>query len=249
MDRFQLVLLHQPSYGERSKDIRDYFGKLLALRIQGYFHEHGHRYIPVDIYDHFASHLLLLCNGEAVACARIVDHAACVQHELAFPPVTLLSQSGSPSAVAAVQQFVQQYGQQGGVGYDSAFTLCPAIRQQRLAATVVKVMHGLWMLYHHNSQPRRFVVSATLRLKTERLFSKLGCAPVCCDPYFQLHSINSELAMMMLFSRPSALAQEWMAHYQTLWDARIELGTPFSTAAIVPTASQPSSSQRLALHG
>lgn len=230
MHSYQLYLLHSPSALPQHGECQHLFGELLALRIRGYVREHGPGVMPVDAYDHFSTHLLLCQDGQPVACAKFIPFLDCQSQQRAFPPGELLERAGNQPAQQATEAFIRRLiARNLDLTYDCAFTLCPTIRQSQEAATIVRIMHGAWMCYHHSVGPRHFIVSATLRLKTERLFLRLGCQPVCKQAEYRLHSVNNEPALMMCFEQGSPLAQSWIAQYRPLWEQRRELGLPHAS--------------------
>lgn len=232
MHHYQLYLLHSPSALPQHGECQQLFGELLALRIRGYVREHGLTVMPVDAYDHFSTHLLLCQDERPVACAKFIPFQDCLSQQRTFPPTELLARAGNEPARRATEAFIARLqARHLDLSYDCAFTLCPGARRSQEAASIVRMMHGAWMCYHDSVGPRHFIVSATLRLKTERLFQRLGCQPVCKQAEYRLHSINDEPALMMHFEQGTPLAQSWISHYRPLWEQRRELGLPHASFA------------------
>ncbi len=229
MNGYKLFVLNNVSFTDVSRTEQDIFGALLTLRIRGYFDFHGHSVMPVDHHDHYCTNLLL-CeeqNGcyEPIACAKIVTLSDCRHFGHIFPPIEILERSENGAALDSVHEIVRQAMVAGEeLSYDCSFTIAPHIRRSSKSRAVAKLMFSLWLNFHQQRGINRFVLSATLTTKTDRMFTKLGCTPVCDDASYRLYCINNEPALMMHFNDYTPLAHSWMKSAQAVWNARDEIG-------------------------
>ena len=229
MENYQLFVLDRVSYSELNTFEENILGSLLTLRIKGYFDFHGHNVMPVDPHDHYCTNLLL-CEKKGdeyypLACAKVIKYSDCEARGLKFPPVDILENSQNKEALASVNKLIADASEAGeDITYDCSFTICPGKRGNHNSAQVAKYLLASWLSYHHNCDINQFILSATIKTKTDRTFSRLGCIPVCSDAFYELYSINYEQALMMHFDDYSPQAKRWIKDARTLWENRIEIG-------------------------
>ncbi|PSU32789.1 hypothetical protein [Photobacterium lutimaris] len=229
MDNYQLFVLNCVSYSDLNTSEENIFGSLLTLRIKGYFDFHGHNVMPVDQHDHYCTNLLL-CEKSGdeyypLACAKVINYSDCQERGMKFPPVDILENSQNKEALDSVNRLIEQAKVAGeDITYDCSFTICPDKRGNHNSAHVAKYLLASWLSYHHHNNINQFILSATIKTKTDRTFSRLGCKPVCSDTFYKLYSINYEQALMMNFDDYSHQALRWIKDARGLWENRIEIG-------------------------
>ena len=229
MANYQLFVLNRVSYSDLNTFEETIFGSLLTLRIKGYFDFHGHNVMPVDQHDHYCTNLLL-CEKKndgylPLACAKIIRNSDCEKYGATFPPIDILENSDNQQALDSVVERIEQAKQKGeDITYDCSFTISPSQRKHSHSASIAKYLLASWLSYHQHNDILNFILSATIKTKTDRTFSRLGCLPVCSDAYYKLYSINYEQALMMYFDDYSPQALRWIKDARCLWDNRIEIG-------------------------
>ena len=229
MAKYQLFVLNHVSFSDVSPMEEKIFGALLTLRIKGYFKYHGHNVMPVDQHDHYCTHLLLCEETDGkyapLACAKFIKYSDCEKYGFDFPPIDILERSNNKEALSRAKEMIHQACLRGEeLSYDCSFTIAPEVRKSRKGGIVAKFILASWLCYHKHSQLNNIILSATVKTKTDRTFSRLGCLPICDDAYYDLYSINNERAQMMYFDDYSPQALKLIKYGCDIWESRMEIG-------------------------
>lgn len=68
----------------------------------------------------------------------------------------------------------------------------------------------------------QFLISAIAKVKTDRLFIKLGFKPIGANPYYVYKGLESEQFTILMYDGGNDLSGEWIEATRKLWDARFE---------------------------
>ncbi len=207
---------------------KQFFGHLLALRMDGYSAVHGQGVVPIDPYDYFATNILLYKeisgNILPLACSRIVRYSDCVENNVDFLPFLLLDNERNKNTIREITQVVESKLEDGeDITFDSSFTVSPLFKYSSESNQIIKHIIGAVFHWHRENGQNSFFASATLKVKTDRLFVRLGLHPVSNDSNYMLHSVNNEPALMMKYiDSPTRHTRKWMEDSQKIWEKRLQ---------------------------
>ncbi len=225
-NQYKLCVIEKPFSTYRTKKAKKIIGHLLSLRMEGYNAVHGPSVIPIDKYDYIATNLLLYKEQDddiiPLACSRILRHSECVTNNMDFFPLSLLNNNLNKKTKESIKNTVQQRNAIGqDITFDSSFTISPELKGSPESQRVIKYILGAVLNWHKDNNENYFFASATIKVKTDKLFSKLGLIPISDDSQYILTNVNNEPAVMMKYvNSPTQQATRWMADSRVLWDSR-----------------------------
>lgn len=225
-DIYKLCIIEKPFLNNSEKKFKSFFGHLLSLRMEGYSAVHGIDVIPIDKYDYFAINFFLYKELEGdiipLACSRIIRYSECIANDMEFTPLSLLHSMKNNNTKQGIQQLISDRVANGqDITFDSSFTISPELKGSVESQRVIKYVIGSVLNWHKDNDENCFIASATLKVKTDRLFSKLGLAAISDDSNYNLQNVNNEPALMMKFTEsPTQQAHRWMDDSRSLWENR-----------------------------
>ena len=230
-NKYQVVVIENPCLAWDDMHVKDFFVKIAKLKIEGFQYEYGLNVMPLNAHDFFATHVVLceVDNGELtpISAMKISKYSVCNFFAHSFPPMDLALQGGNSALAKEIEDIVKQITQQGKeITYDASWTTRPDIRNSNLINRISRIVFALWINYHLFNSIPNLIVSATLKVKTDKIFYATGCVPISKDPYYKLIEVDNQDAMMFSCNRFSDMILRNAERYQDLWDNRIEYGNP-----------------------
>ena len=225
---YRLCIIEKPFEPEACYSQKNFFGKLLTLRMEGYSAVHGKGVVPIDPYDYFATNILLYKEVMGtiipVACSRIIRYSDCLDNNLAFPPLNLLDDHCNKNTIEVILHLLDEAFRKGReITFDSSFAIAPSFKCTSESNLIIKYIMGAVFHWHKEYDTNIFIASATIKVKTNRLFERLGLSPVANDSNYRLLSVNNEPALMMKFlNSPTKRTQKWMEASNSLWENRLQ---------------------------
>ncbi len=223
---YKLYILHGMSVDTNTLH-GETFMSMLSLRIAGYEKIYNDKAMPIDIYDFFSIQMLL-CNGskksEPLACVRFVSLKDCENRSVPFLPLARVSgDTSNPQLIECVKQFMQNNKKQNII-YNSSLTITPSISSIRERQKIVKTIIGAALNYHESIGSRNFMASAPVKVRTDKLFQRVGFKTFCENPYYLLKTLNNEKTAILRHVDNTKTYKEWLAETKSLWEHRRELG-------------------------
>jgi hypothetical protein len=224
---YKLAVIKSP-FNQRETESRLYFGMMLSLRMSGYSKIHGIKVVPIDVYDYFSTNILLYeeLNGKKtpLASCRIISLDDCKMNNLDFPPLENLYKSKNIDAYNQVMEIIRQNRRNNlDTTYDCSLTISPEIMNTKKSKIVIKYIVGSTLQWHLHKNINIFIVSATLKVKTDKLFKKLGFCEISNNSIYNLESVNNELAVMMKYTgNPTPYGTQWIKDSENIWRRREE---------------------------
>jgi len=247
-EEYKIYVLEKPFSFHASREYKKFLGYLLSLRMDGYSAVHGQDVVPIDQYDYFATNILLYkeVKNEIIplACSRIIRYSDCLLNNIEFFPLKLLKDKKNKKTRKYIEELLNERAKKGlDVTFDSSFTISPELNNSMESQKVVKHIMGAVFNWHKEYNENCFLASATIKVKTgrlfsklglscvcvktDRLFSKLGLSCVCDDSEYKLQSVNNEPAVMMKFNNSHTnRTNKWMKSSEFIWDNRNMVTSP-----------------------
>lgn len=209
-----------------------FFSKIAKLKIDGYQFEYGKNVMPMSSYDFFGTHIVV-CEEkknelEPLAIAKISRYSVCEYFNHSFQPIELARKGGNESLAIEIENILnfamENYGE---ITYDSSWTVRPDIRSDRVNAIILRIILSMWINYHLDYSINDFIVSATLKVGTDKMFFTTGCTPITENPYYKLIEVDNQKAMMFRCEQFSKTILTNANKYRELWDKRLLYGEEF----------------------
>lgn len=234
--KFRAVVFENPGLNW-DEDTQKFFSKITKLKIDGYQHEYGKNVMPMSSYDYFGTHIVV-CEEEdnkelsPLAIAKVSRYSICKYFNHDFQPIELAKKGGNYALAREIENILkyamEKYGE---ITYDSSWTVRPDIRNGRMNAVVLRIILSMWINYHLDYSIFDFIVSATLKVGTDKMFVTTGCKPVTANPYYKLIEVDNQSAMMFRCTEFSSTILNNAKKYRELWDKRVTYGTEFVAQA------------------
>lgn len=216
-------------------DLNSDFGRIcmemLALRIGGYYKYYGNKLMPVDLYDHFSNHIVLYKNtgklNRPLSCLRYISLSKCRENDLLFLPLARISSTSNSELEKHINHLIlNNKNESNDLIYNSGLTIDPSITCNKERRIIIKHTVGAALNCHKNAGNREFIISAITKVKTDRLFTKLGFKPICNNPYYVYKGLESEKFMILMFDGGNDLSQSWINDTGDFWNFRFEFHKP-----------------------
>jgi hypothetical protein len=224
-DEYKLAVIKNPFFNKEYDKGKFIFSQAISLRMEGYAYVHGENIIPIDQYDFFSTNLLIYKEkGKEdiipFACCKIISYRDCLKNNLPFPPLEYLKEDKNTDSLLEVTKLVTEA--ENDISFVCSFTIAPALQGTQESLSVIKYTIGS-VLNWHKDEKINFITSATLKVKTDKLFKKLGFLEVSDNSLYHLKSINNEEAIIMKYIHtPSKQGKKWLNDSFNLWEERIE---------------------------
>lgn len=236
--RLRVVVIDCPYDSWEDGQTASFFGKMVGLKLRGYKPEYAYGVMPVDTTDFLANHQLV-CRIEddgsmnPLLGFRSLTYDRCQLHNLPFAGISLCRAAGAPAQEKRVAEIVQSaVDRNRTIAYDSAYTIDPAIRQDReLTRTLREIFKGIYVLYRQDYGIHEQIAGGTIRFKTDQFFEYWGYRPLSTSdgellPPIQVASLLRESVRVMhletLTEKSITEAQPW----KLMWKNRLTLSSP-----------------------
>lgn len=201
--------------------------EMLALRIGGYYKYYGNKLMPLDLYDHFSNHIVLskkIGNEfKSIACVRYISLSRCIENDFVFLPLSRISSTSNAELEHHINHLIlNNKNDSNDFIYNSGLTIHPSVTCSKEKRSIIKYIVGAALNCHKDAGNRKFIISAIAKVKTDRLFIKLGFKPICGNPYYVYKGLESEQFMILMFDGGNDLSEEWIEDTRKLWSARFE---------------------------
>ena len=219
---YKLAEIKNPFFNKKYDKGKFIFSQAISLRMEGYAYVHGENVIPIDQYDFFSTNLLIYKEKKEniipFASCKIISYRDCLKNNLPFPPLEYLKDD--KDLLLKVINLIKE--EENDISFVCSFTISPELQGTQESLLVIKYTIGS-VLNWHKDKKINFITSATLKVKTDKLFKRLGFLEVSENPLYHLKSINNEEAIMMKYIHtPSKQGKKWLNDSCDLWEERIE---------------------------
>lgn len=139
-ENFKIVLIRSPYEIMHFPLVSEMFPKIIQLKTSGYRLEYGSLFLPFDVSDFVASHLLLcekMVTGELrpVLGFKSVTLKKCDDHRINFPILNFLDAPHPENAYQkTIKSILNQYRERGledRIAYNGSFTVSPDLRENK----------------------------------------------------------------------------------------------------------------------
>lgn len=224
-EQYQLFLLDGLNCNKNTSHGK-IFMDMLAMRISGYHRFYGNKLMPIDLYDHFGTHLVLCKKGSAgenmlVSCVRSIDYSGCETNGVDFLPIARVT-TYNPGLVEEIKILINK---NKGLSYDSGLTINPLIVSSTETYQILKYMIGAALNYHRYRKSKAFLVSAITKTKTDRLFLKVGFKPICSNANYKLKGMENDDFVMMRYTEDNIFSRGLIKEAKYLWENRLEMSS------------------------
>lgn len=228
MENYKIIEFNNPGI-DWCGSTQELFSKITKLKIDGYQHEYGQNVMPMSSHDYFSSHIIICEEKDndlfPLAISKVTKYSLCQYFNQPFPPIELVRKGGNEKLAVEIESIIKDtIDKYGEITYDSSWTIRPDIRNTRANTIVIRMMLAEWINYHIDSALNDFLVSATLKVGTDKIFLTTGCEPISDDPYYQLIEVDNQKAMMLHCMQISDKMLYNASKYRSLWDNRIVIG-------------------------
>jgi|GEM_PF-1618667 len=226
--QYQLFVLENPSNNWDDVLQQEIFFKIAKLRLEGYRHEYGPTVMPLNTGDFYCTTLALF-EKEAdsfvpLATARICRYSVCKYYNITFPLLAITANGGNTLLHREVERIISEVDyNHKDISYDSSWTMTPKLRKTQLGTIVNLVFISQWINYHLDHSLDDFIVSATIKVKTDTFFNKLGGIPVVKNSLYSLKEVNNEDAVILRINEFSDFAMRLAKEYRYIWENRITI--------------------------
>ena len=126
------------------------FCQMLATKKQGYLTMHESRFLPVNTYDFFSIHILLIdkLSKETILTAKIVTYFDCEFFHIKFP---LLDMEGvfNPSEMQEVNEIISSRVKDGhNISYSGGWTINPKFKGLGMSPLLRDIYTGIHYQVH-----------------------------------------------------------------------------------------------------
>ena len=229
---FQIVALTYPYKTWFTQPTQALFNEILSLKLKGYGAEYPFGVLPIDTTDFIASHYMVgfqsKKNFRPLMAFKTTPLRRCEQHQLSFPGLNLVQQAQAPEHIAQVQKIMERVlWQKKELAYLASWTVDPIVRKDKeMAQKLRDIFKGLFVHCHRELNVEEVLIGGTLRFKTERIFSELGCQPLTDQFQMELSPIQvkhlfAEKVMVMHLQKFSENAEHSARNCADLWEKRI----------------------------
>lgn len=234
--KLRIVLLDCPYDTIDSKITQMLFGRIAALKINGYRREYPYGVLPVGTLDFIAQHLVV-CEerqGELfpVIGMKTITLARCDQFNQRFPAYDLVAGHADDRWERAMHEFIDNAVRRNEpVAYASSLTADQAYRTNPVLKKFLWDVSALLFIRFFSTERIGPVISgSTVRFKVQEMTKFVGHEdltlngeplPVMpCKPFF------GEPVKLMALRKPPQEALDWAKQLDTLWQSRIVISAP-----------------------
>ena len=197
------------------------FAEMLSLRISGYKKFYGCKTMPIDIYDHFSHQLLLseCINGHELflACVRFVSLEECDKHNTVFLPLARVSADTENKSLKDDLLEVINSRKGNNLYYNSSLTISPSIKTFKKNNEVLKTIIGAALAYHQFLDSKNWLTSAPIKVRTDKLFKRLGYKSFGTNAYYLLKTLNNEKTILLRHQQENHTYRSWLNGAKNLW--------------------------------
>ncbi|MCM2276782.1 MAG: hypothetical protein NDJ89_01745 [Oligoflexia bacterium] len=226
----RVIVLESPYDQIQNPGIQALFGKIVALKIEGYRRVYPDGVLPVDSHDFIATHYLVCeekpSGPEILMGYKNVTLSQCLRHRLAYPGLNVLRGSeGTEAHQQALQAILDRCSRdRTPLTYGSSWTISPAIPKGELKDFLKDLMTAMLVSSELEAGIPERVSCGGLRVKTDQYFQALGYRPLESRgaplPPFAQGSLFGEQAIMLHCTRFSDRALALADRFAGLWQER-----------------------------
>jgi hypothetical protein len=234
LESLRLVVLDCPYETWNDPPVREWFGKMVALKLMGYQKEYPWGILPLDGSDFIGTHLMVCEEREGqllpLLAYKSISLGRCRIHQSTFPVLGLAMGCRSERHVAALEAILARHeADPSRLSYDGSWTIHPEARRDQQRTTLLReIMQAVHVLHHERRGTQEFLSLGAVRFKVEQFLGFWGYRPILdlsgvMDP-LRLHAYFNEKVMMMhLVGEFSPAARALAEKYRSLWGSRIEI--------------------------
>jgi len=192
MDKYILYSIKGISHNQKSEHGKITFD-LFSVKLSGYNKHFGNKYMPIDIYDYYATHFLLYKKDKnnqllPIACVRSIRYEDCVENDIEFLPITRVKNSNL-QLLSCIQNKIKQDTR---LSYDSGLTIVSDLLTLKETYQVLNYMMGIVLNYHIENKDKMFLITAVEKTKTDKLFKKIGFSELIDNASYNFHGWSNE---------------------------------------------------------
>ncbi len=234
--RLKIVILDSFYDAREDVQVRDFFAKVMQLKLKGYLHEYPHGTLPIDSSDFFCTHFTVCLqegagstNLRPIMAFKSVGSDRCAHFNVSFPAITILGNGETPLK-RRIRKMLDESAMNGSViHYGSSWTIDPEVREDRSLTRLLRdYFIAMNTLHFERIAPATLMACGILRFKTEQFLGSLGYSPVVVPggegAFFKHAFLNLEPSVMVGAQDVSATAREIAERFRKSWNDRLELG-------------------------
>jgi hypothetical protein len=210
---------------------REFFPKIMQLKLKGYLAEYPHGTLPIDSTDFLCTHYTICIEEKSelrpIMAFKSIGSDRCRHFNVTFPAITILGNCGETPLKRQIQLMLLDAEQKGSsIHYGSSWTIDPEIRNDR---ELTKLLRDYFIatntLHFEMIAPIELMACGILRFKTEQFLGSLGYCPVDLrgsgDANFFHAFLNQEPSIMVHATEVSDEAKLIAESFREAWKKRI----------------------------
>ncbi|MBD65841.1 MAG: hypothetical protein CME62_11585 [Halobacteriovoraceae bacterium] len=243
IEDYQIVIIENLKFHWHDPDIRQLYGDLMQIKIDGYGKTYGDNVISADKADFFGTHLMVCKKGirlKPVLGYKSVTTKQCLDFHLKFPGLKLVESDASKVCVKAFEKILANAAKGGReISFDYSWAQDPNIRNIRTPEVVQffrDITMGLGVLHHQEFQIDEMMTCGVIKVKTDLFFEKMGLRKVSFDSKFKQKDLNGDEVHIFHTDQFSDYAYQVAEKYRKLWDGKIVIGSQVNRGIIKKVA-------------
>jgi len=225
MNKYVLYRIKGISHNQRSEHGKITFD-LFSVKLSGYNKHFGNKYMPIDIYDYFATHFLLYKeeyeNKELIpiACVRSIRYEDCFKNDIEFLPITRVKNSNK-RLLSTIQNEIKKDKR---ISYDSGLTIVSDLLVFKEIYQVLNYMMGIMLNYHIENKDKMFLITAVEKTKTDKLFKKIGFSELIDNASYNLHGWSNEGKFFIFnYTNGNQESKKIILDSKKIWDEHLNI--------------------------
>ncbi len=236
MNDLKIVILRCPYINWSLAETKDFFTKMIALKLEGYQQRHFHGVMPIDQIDFIANHVLI-CekinnNLIPISGAKSLPYYFCKPFRVEFTPISVFKKGNylehlqyTNNIIADCEKSTRQ------LTYYGAWTQSPDIKDNGLKSILKEIFAATLLLHHQEEKITDIIGFGLPKFKTDLFFYKLGGEKARLNnvelEHIPLEHLNEIESAFIHFTGFSPYIEEMVTKYKKLWNERITIGKSF----------------------
>lgn len=234
-DSFRILVLDCPYDSWETPETKEWFGKIIELKLKGYRREYPYGVLPMDTSDFIATHLIIAKDSEAglepVMAYRSVSQDRCQKHSISLPVLSLMKQLAAAEHAAEIQKIIDHCAsEKTRLCYASSLAVAEEYAGHPELKEILKMVN---VCHTREDKVSEILAGGVLRFKMDRFYSFMGYNKLAHNgsplEALKIPFACNELTGFFHLKEFSDEAKEIAKKYEYLWAERIILGKPSKT--------------------
>lgn len=227
---FKILVLDCPYDSWETDETREWFGKIIKLKLTGYRREYPYGVLPMDTSDFIATHLVIAIEKkgqlEPVMAYRSVSHDRCQKHSLSLPVLSLMKQLSATQHAEEIQEIIERCeAQKKRVCYASSLAVAEEYAGHPELKEILKMIN---VCHTKEDEVGEILAGGVLRFKMDRFYTFMGYRKLAhngnlLEP-LQIPFACNEITGFFHLKDFSPEAKAVAKKYEYMWHDRIILG-------------------------